>query len=164
MLGACSDDNDKLAPQSPSQPAGAAGTLEYSWSINGRQVAEDCVDVEAILFESVIVDQGFVIGRVRAPCEDFEASLSLYRSDFLARSSLTDVNGFAALRRIVEDTFVIESGEVTRLVMDFPSAAVPMAPEADAGGVDSADAGGVDSADTGASEPAADAGADGGLP
>jgi hypothetical protein len=145
-LGACStDDHDFRYGDAPTQPSGPAGTLEYHWSINGRQEAEDCVDVGAVLFESVVIDRGFVVDGVTVPCEEFEARLSLYQDDFLARSALTDARGYPALGRIIEDIFLIDASQVTTLVMDFPSAALPTQPAADAG--------------TPPAEPAADAGA-----
>jgi hypothetical protein len=138
VFAGCSDNTDDGYYPPPALPP-LAGTLEYHWSLNGRQVPEDCAASSAISFESVIVDRGFVIDTVQAPCEDFEASVPLYAGDFLSRAALTDVNGFTALRRIVEDIFDIEDGKVTTLRIDFPSRAVPMNPEADAGVPDTTD-------------------------
>jgi hypothetical protein len=157
MTGGCSDDRDSPYPSSPPPPPSLDGTLEYSWTINGRQVAGDCAEAGAVSFESVIVDHGFVIDGERVPCEDFELSVPIYAGDFLSRSALTDVNRVPALRRIVEDTFDIQDGKVTTLVIDFPSPPLPMDPEPDAGAPALADAG----------EPPSDgvdAGVDGGPP
>jgi hypothetical protein len=162
-LVACSrdaDNNYQYVP--PVQPSGPTGTLEYHWSINGRQVAEDCDAVGAVLFESLVADDGFLVEDVNAPCDDFEATLPLYVDDFVARSAMTTASGTLALGRIVQDVFVIEEAKVTTLVMDFPSAAVPMEPMADAGPplptVPT-----ETTPDAGAPQPV-DAGVDGGLP
>jgi hypothetical protein len=127
----CTDD-DFDPPRPPGQPA-STGELVFDWSIQGRQDAEACVEVGAISFDAIIVDEGFVVRDLSVPCEDFEASVSLYVDDFLARSSLLDDRSVPAVGRIVEDLFVIEEGRVTHLVIDFPAAPVPMDPAADAG-------------------------------
>jgi hypothetical protein len=159
-LVACSDDDDEPRPLQPAPPR-ATGTLEYHWSINGQQVAENCEDVGALLFESVVFDEGFVVDGVSAPCEDFQLSLPLYRDDFLTRSSLTDARGYPALRRVIEDIVVIAEDEVTTLFLDFPSAALAAEPPPDAGAPSSVDAGLMpEPPDPG--DGVADAGADGG--
>jgi hypothetical protein len=137
---ACSERDDDWGYVPVVPPPAATGTLEYRWSINGRHQAEDCDTVGAVLFESLVADEGFLIDRVSAPCEDFEASLPLYPDDFRARSALTDASGLLAVGRVTEDVFLIEDGKVTTLVMDFLNAAVPMDPAADAGVPDVADA------------------------
>jgi hypothetical protein len=138
MLVACSEDDDD-GFYGPSRQVELDGVLQYRWSINGRQVAEDCVDVGAVLFESVVLDEGYVVDGVNVLCEDFSATLPLYGDDFMARSALTDVNGFPAVGRVIDTFFDIESDKVTTLVLDYPSVAVPMEPGAaepgpDAGG------------------------------
>lgn len=127
----CTDD-DFGPPRPPGEPA-STGELVFDWSIQGRQDAEACVEVGAISFDAIIVDEGFVVRDLSVPCEDFEASVRLYVDDFLARSSLLDDRSVPAVGRIVEDLFVIEEGRVTHLVIDFPAAPVPMDPAADAG-------------------------------
>ena len=89
-------------------------------------------------FRADVFDEGFFIGNVEVPCEDFTASQELYLDDYLVRSMLLDIDGASVMRRVVEDFVDIGDGLVTRLVLDFPSAAaVPMAPsdepETDAG-------------------------------
>jgi hypothetical protein len=139
---ACSDDEPQLAPYSPVPLPGTAGTLEYEWTINGRRVESDCEAIGALLFEALIVDQGFLVGDVAAPCEDFHASVELYADDFVSRSALTDAVGNPAVGRIVEDRFSIADGLVTTLFADFTNAPVPMEPPPpDAGMPPSPDAG-----------------------
>ena len=134
LLGACSEDDDWGPPRPPpgGQPS-ATGTLIFDWSIEGAKDVEACDEAGAVSFEAIIVDEGFVIGDVSAPCEDFETSVELYVDDFLSRASLLDADGVPALGRIIEDLFTIGDGQVTRILMDFPSAAVPMDPMPDAG-------------------------------
>lgn len=134
LLGACSEDDDWGRPRPP--PGGgpaATGTLIFDWSIEGAKDVEACDEAGAVSFQAIIVDEGFVIGDVSAPCEDFETSVELYVDDFLSRASLLDADGVPALGRIIEDLFTIGDGQVTRILMDFPSAAVPMDPVPDAG-------------------------------
>lgn len=119
----------------------ATGTLEMSWSIEGRQDAAACEEVGAIAFDTVLYDQGFAIGRWRAPCADFERSIDLFVDDFVTRSTLIDVNESAVLRRVVEDRFVILEGQVTQVVIDFPLPGSPMPPSPDAGAAPASDAG-----------------------
>jgi hypothetical protein len=107
-----------------------------------------------VAFQTAVYDQGYGIGRWRAPCEDFETSLDLYVDDFFARSTLLDINESAVARRIVEDAFDIADGQVTRLVIDFPLPSSPMAP------VDTPDAGAALPEDAGA-VPASEADAGG---
>jgi hypothetical protein len=135
MLVACSED-DNEGFYGPSRPVALDGLLQYRWSINGRQVADDCADVGAVLFESVVLDEGYVVDGVTVACEDFEATLPLYRDDFLARSAITDVNGRPAVGRVIENLFEIDSDKVTTLVLDFPSAALPMDPGTEVPGAD----------------------------
>lgn len=141
LVCACSEDDDfgsrRPGPGSPS----ATGTLVFDWSIEGRKDAEACEEAGAVTFEAVVIDEGFLIGDVVVPCEDFEARVDLYVDDFLTRCSLLDERGVPALGRIIEDLFVIAEGKETRLVMDFPSAPVPMDPVPDAGAPPPADAG-----------------------
>ena len=169
---ACDDDDDDWRRPPPELPE-AVGSLVFDWSIEGRQDADACVEVEAVTFEAIIVDEGFIIGGVSAPCEDFEARVDLYEDDFLARSSLLDASGRPALGRIFEDLFVIGEGQETRLVMDFPSQPVPMDPVPDAGlppsTPDAGEAATPDAATPDASPPAeaetpADAGVDAAAP
>jgi hypothetical protein len=162
MLVACSEDDERRWPLPPPEEPGPTGTLEYRWSIDGRQEAQDCEDVGALLFESVVIDQGFIVDGVSVPCEDFVASLPLYRDDFRSRSSLTDSRGYPALGRIIEDLFLINVGEVTTLVLDFPRSGPSSEP--DAGVTGSTDAGTVapNTPTPDAGEGMADAGADGG--
>jgi hypothetical protein len=127
----CSDDEFD-PPRPPGEPS-SAGELVFDWSIQGRQDAEACVEVGAISFDAIIVDEGFVVRDLSVPCEDFEARVDLYVDDFLARSSLLDDRSVPAVGRIIEDLFVIEEGRVTHLVIDFPAAPVPMDPAPDAG-------------------------------
>jgi hypothetical protein len=130
----CSDDEfGSQGPSGPSGPPAATGTLVFDWSIEGRQDAEACVEVGAVSFDAIIVDEGFVIRDLSVPCEDFEARVELYVDDFLARSSLLDEQQRPAVGRIIEDLFVIEEGRVTHLVMDYLGAPVPMDPVPDAG-------------------------------
>jgi hypothetical protein len=138
LLLAVGCDDDEFGPYGPSGPGGpvvpaVTGTLVFDWSIDGRQDAEVCVEVGAATFDAIIVDEGWVVRDLTAPCEDFVASIELYVDDFLARSSLLDERTVPAVGRIIEDLFVIEEGLVTHLVMDFPLAAVPMEPTPDAG-------------------------------
>lgn len=133
LLCACSEDDGFDPQRPPPTTQRPTGTLVFDWSIEGRKDADACDEVGALTFEAIVVDEGFVIGDVSAPCEDFETSVELYADDFLTRSSLLDVEGVPALRRIIEDIFVIAEDKVTRLVMDFPSAAEPMDPVPDAG-------------------------------
>jgi hypothetical protein len=138
----CSDDEfGSGGPSGPSRPPSAIGTLVFDWSIEGRQDADACVEVGAVSFDAIIVDEGFVIRDLSVPCEDFEASVELYVDDFLARSSLLDEQKRPAVGRIIEDLFVIEEGRVTHLVMDYLGAPVPMDPEPDAGVPGSGDGG-----------------------
>ncbi len=148
---ACSDEHDGYdrGVRPPTSPA-ASGTLELSWSIEGRQDAAICQEVAAVAFETVLYDQGFGLGRWRAPCADFETSVDIYVDDFVARSTLVDINGARVGRRTVEDSFVIAEGQVTRLVMDFPLASSPMPPD------DTPDGGATPVTDAGA-PPASDA-------
>jgi hypothetical protein len=143
LLAVSCDDDDDFGPGGPSEPrpSSATGTLVFDWSIQGRQDAEACVEVGAVSFDAIIVDEGWVIRDVSFPCEDFEASIELYVDDFLARSSLLDEEKAPAVGRIIEDLFVIEEGRVTHLVTDFPTAPVPMDPESDAGVPGSGDGG-----------------------
>jgi hypothetical protein len=130
VVGCSEDEFDP--PRPPGEPS-SAGELVFDWSIQGRQDAEACVEVGAISFDAIIVDEGFVVRDLSVPCEDFEARVDLYADDFLARSSLLDDRSVPAVGRIVEDLFVIEEGRVTHLVIDFPAAPVPMDPVPDAG-------------------------------
>jgi hypothetical protein len=154
----CSDDDDFGAPPPPPPgPGSAVGTLVFDWSIQGRQDADVCVEVGAISFDAIIVDEGFVVGDVSAPCEDFEASVDLYVDDFLARSTLLDDRRLPALGRIIDDFFLIDEGLETRLILDFPGTAVPMEPAPDAGLPD-AGPGDVGSPDASPDEPLPNAG------
>ncbi len=157
---ACSDEDDRFR-EYPPPPAPRLGSLEFSWSIDGERDPAACAAAGATTFQSLIVDGGFVVDDIRVPCEDFEASLRLYTDDFRARSALVNVDGYPALRRIVDDLFVIGEGQVTRLVIDFPSPPVPSSPDAGAPPVPAPDAGGIDVIpDTGAPDAGApDAGA-----
>jgi hypothetical protein len=162
---ACSDEPNPISYSPVPVPApGTAGTLEYDWTINGRQVGSDCEALGAVLFEAIIADQGYRVGRLSVPCEDFHASVGLYADDFVSRSALTDVSGNLAVGRIVEDRFLIADGLVTTLVVDFTNAAVPMQPVPDAGVAPSPDAEvpEVPEVPPPATEP--DAGTDAGLP
>jgi hypothetical protein len=168
LASACDEDRDQWRePEPPSLPP-PVGTLVFDWSIEGRQDADACVEVEAVSFDAVIVDEGFAIGRFSFPCEFFEGRVNLYEDDFVARSALLDELGRSALGRIFEDTFAIGEGLETRLILDFPSQPVPMASQPDAGTPPSGtpDAGtgespdpgtppGNDTADAGASDAAA---------
>jgi hypothetical protein len=156
--GGCSDDDDDYPTQPPPGSGSATGTLVFDWSIEGRQDADACVEAGAVSFDAIIVDEGFVIRSLSVPCEDFEASVELYVDDFLARSSLLAESRRPALGRIIEDLFLIDEGKETRLILDFPIAAVPMEPMdpvPDAGAPASPDAGPVVSPDAG---PPPDAG------
>lgn len=153
----CSDDDDFGAPPPPPGPGTAVGTLVFDWSIQGRQDADACVEVGAISFDAIMVDEGFVVGDVSAPCEDFEASVDLYVDDYLARSTLLDDRRLPALGRIIEDFFVIDEGLETRLILDFPGTALPMDPAPDAGLPDGGP-GDVASPDAAPNEPPSDAG------
>jgi hypothetical protein len=132
-LGCNDDEFGPIGPSGPSGPPAATGTLVFDWSIEGRQDAEACVEVGAVSFDAIIVDEGFVVRDLSVPCEDFEARVELYTDDFLARSSLLDEEQRPAVGRIIEDLFVIEEGRVTHLVMDYLGAPVPMDPVPDAG-------------------------------
>ena len=144
----CSDDEfDYPGPSGPVGPPSATGTLVFDWSIEGRQDADACVEVGAVSFDAIIVDEGFVIRDLSVPCEDFETSVELYVDDFLARSSLLDEDKRPAVGRIIEDLFVIEEGRVTHLVMDYLGAPVPMDPAPDAGVPAPADGGATVSPD-----------------
>lgn len=132
-LGCDDDEFGSAGPSGPSGPPAATGTLVFDWSIEGRQDAEACVEVGAVSFDAIIVDEGFVVRDLSVPCEDFEARVELYTDDFLARSSLLDEEQRPAVGRIIEDLFVIEEGRVTHLVMDYQGAPVPMDPVPDAG-------------------------------
>jgi hypothetical protein len=125
-LAGCSEDDNQF--YGPSRPVELDGVLQYRWSINGRQDADDCADVGAVLFESLVLDEGFVVDGVNVPCEDFEATMPLYRDDFMARSAITDVNGFPAVGRVIDTFFRIDSDKVTTLFLDYPSLALPMEP------------------------------------
>jgi hypothetical protein len=164
MAVACSDDEPDLMPFSPVPIPGTEGTLEYDWTINGRRVEADCEAIGALLFEAVIIDQGFRVGDVVAPCEDFHASVELYADDFVSRSALTDNLGDLAVGRIIEDRFSIADGLVTTLLADFTNAPVPMEPPPPDAGVPSSPDGGA--AEVPPPEPVAeaDAGTDAGLP
>lgn len=130
----CDDDEFRSdGPSGPPGPPAATGTLVFDWSIDGRQDAEACVEIGAVSFDAIIVDEGWVVRDVSVPCEDFGASVELYVDDFLARSSLLDERRVPAVGRIIEDLFVIEEARLTHLVMDFPIAPVPMDPVPDAG-------------------------------
>jgi len=122
--------------------------LELSWSIDGRTDSTVCEEVGAVAFAVELYDEGYFVGDLYVPCEDFTTSQDLYVDDYLARSTLVDEDGFAVFRRVVEDFFDITEGEVTRLVMDFPSGAAPVTPPAPDAGAPVPDAG----------EPATDAG------
>jgi hypothetical protein len=165
VVSACNDEGSYQQsdpyPSGPNTPT-ATGTLEFRWSIDGRQEAAACTEAGVVTFDAVIVDEGFVIGEVRAPCTDFETSAELYTDDFLARSTLIDERGSPALRRIVEDAFEIAEDKLTRLVIDFPTAAVPMDPEADAGAPPAPDAGPEPLPEPDAGEPPPEATGDAG--
>jgi hypothetical protein len=138
---ACSDDHDEgFRPYPPPAPD-RLGSVEFSWSIDGEQDPAACVAAEAATFQSLIADGGYIVESVAVPCERFEASLPLFIDDFRARSALVSVTGYPVMGRIVEALFVVESGHVTRLVIDFPSRSVPV-PQ-DAGAEPGADAGGL---------------------
>jgi hypothetical protein len=160
---ACSDEPDPL-PYSPVPVPGTAGTLEYDWTINGRRVESDCEAIGALLFEAVIIDQGFRIGEVAAPCEDFHASVELYADDFVSRSALTKASGDLAVGRIIEDRFAIADGLVTTLFADFTDAPVPMEPPPPDAGVPSPPDAGVAEVPPPEPLPEPDAGTDAGLP
>jgi hypothetical protein len=116
--------------------------------------------VEATAFEVQVFDQGWFVTGAQAPCDEFETTLELYVDDYVSRVTLVDAEGYAVTRRVVEDYFEIEEGQVTRLSVDFPNASsMPMVPEADAGVIPPADAGVTEPSPT---EPTgeADAGAD----
>jgi hypothetical protein len=138
---ACNDDHDeRFRPYPPPSPD-RLGTVEFLWSIDGEQDPAACAAAEAATFQSLIADGGYIVESIAAPCEDFEATLPLFIDDFRARSSLVSVTGYPVLGRIVEDLFVIERGQVTRLVIDFPRRALPV-PQ-DAGAPAAPDAGGL---------------------
>jgi hypothetical protein len=139
---ACSEDHDeRFGPYPPPSPE-RLGTVEFRWSIDGAQDPAACAAAEAATFQSLIADGGYIVEDIAAPCEDFSATLPLFVDDFRARSSLVSVSGYPVLGRIVEDLFVVERAHVTRLVIDFPSRALPV--PLDAGAPEPApDAGGV---------------------
>ena len=143
LLGstACSeDDYDDYANEPRPEPT--YGTLEVSWSIDGRTDADACDEVGAVAFHMNLYDEGYFIGDIHVPCADFATTQELYSDDYLGRSTLVDENGFAIVRRVVEDFFEIAEGQVTRLPMDFPGTpAVPMEPGSQDAGVPPADSG-----------------------
>jgi hypothetical protein len=122
----CDDDDDFDAP--PVGPP-ASGTLSLSWSIDGRQDAAACEEIGAVAFWTAVVDQGFVVEDLRVPCDEFRASLVLYADDFLVRSTLLDDAGLQVVRRVVEDTVVIEGDQGVELSIDFPGVALPPTPD-----------------------------------
>src|SRR5262245_3199624 len=87
-VSACDDDDDRLDDFGPGMPSGpvTTGTLVFDWSIEGRKDADACVEAGAVTFDAIIVDEGYVIGDVSAPCEDFTTGVNLYTDDFLTRS------------------------------------------------------------------------------
>lgn len=141
-LSACSEnDYDDYVDRPVPDPI--YGTLEVSWSIDGRTDAAACDEVGAVAFHMNVYDQGYFVGDLHLPCADFSVTEELYVDDYLGRSTLVDDRGFAVVRRVVEDFFEVAEGQVTRLAMVFPSMpAVPMAQDA-----------GVLPADSGAEPP-----------
>lgn len=135
--------------------------MQFSWTVGGASDLAACEAVEATAFEVQVFDQGWFVTGAQAPCEEFETTLELYVDDYVSRVTLVDADGYAVTRRVVEDYFEIEEGEVTRLSVDFPDASMLPRPEADAGVMAPADAGGIEPPPT---EPTvqADAGADAG--
>jgi hypothetical protein len=163
MTVACSDDEPDLQPYSPVPVPGTRGTLEYNWTINGGRVESDCEAIGALLFEAIIIDQGFRVADVTVPCEDFHASVELYADDFVSRSALTDASAKLAVGRIIEDRFTIADGLVTTLSADFMQTPVPMEPPPpDAGLPPPPDAGVAEAPPEPVTD--ADAGTDAGLP
>jgi hypothetical protein len=107
------------------------GTVELSWSIDGRTEAGACEALEAEAFGVLIFDERFFVLEHEAPCADFVTRLDLFVDDYIARTTLVDTADFLVTRRVIEDYFQISEGALTRLSMDFPSAAAR--PVTDAG-------------------------------
>jgi hypothetical protein len=130
----CSDDDDD--DERPSVPPLGVGTLQFSWTIGGESDLAACEAVDATAFEAQVFDQGFFVNGARAPCDEFATTLELYVDDYVSRVTLVDPDGYAVTRRVVEDYFQIEEGQVTRLSFDFPTEPTTdpdAASEADAG-------------------------------
>jgi hypothetical protein len=161
LASGCSDDDDHDEGR-PLPPIGT-GTLQFSWTIDGLSDLAACEAVAATAFEIQVFDEGYFVNGAQAPCDAFETSVELYVDDYVSRVTLVDVDGYAVTRRVVEDYFLIEEGQVTRLAVDFPTGAPGAEP--DAGVVPPADAGVVVPTPT---EPdptsGADAGADAAVP
>lgn len=154
LFAACSDDR-RDEDRVPTRPF---GTLELRWSIDGETDPAACEALDATAFEVIVFDEGYFVTEREVPCSEFEASIELFVDDYVARSTLVDQYDFPVTRRIVEDFFLIEDGEVTRLAIDFASDTA--GGEADAGVTPVPDAGPEPSSlDAGPDEPVpADAG------
>ena len=138
LCPACSEDT-----YDPNVSPRPVGTLELSWSIDGRADAAACEALGAHAFEAIIFAGRLFITEREPPCTDFATSVDLFVDDYIARTTLVDVNDFLATRRVVEDYFQINDGSVTRLSVDFPSdSAPPLTDTAEA--VPGADAGVAD--------------------
>ncbi len=132
MCPACSEDGygdpgDRTVPPRP------VGTVELSWSIDGRTEAAACEALQAEAFEVLIFDERFFVLEHEAPCADFVTRLDLFVDDYIARTTLVDPRDFLVTPRVVEDYFQIEEGALTRLSIDFPSAAAEPVTDAGAG-------------------------------
>lgn len=161
LASGCADD-DGYDERRPLPPPGT-GTLQFNWTIGGASDLAACEAVEATAFEIQVFDQGFFVTGAQAPCDEFETTVELYVDDYVSRVTLVDAEGYAVTRRVVEDYFLIEEGQVTRLAVDFPTGSAGPGPDGDAGVVPPADAGITEPAPTDPTSEA-DAGADAGVP
>lgn len=106
-------DRDAGVPQS--------GSLELSWTIGGETRAADCTRIGAEALEASVFDQGWFVGELEAPCEDFTVDVDLVVDDYVVRMLLVDELDLPASDRIVFDRVVIREDRTTTLEVDFPA-------------------------------------------
>lgn len=115
----CSDDDRRHVPADGGVPQ--SGTLALTWSIGGETTEAACTRLGAVALEASLFDQGWFIGELEAPCEDFSTSVDLAIDDYVVRTLLVDNLDLPASSRIVIDRVVVRPGRTTSLDLDFPA-------------------------------------------